>query len=162
MGLLDIFKKEVKKEFDDNVIISPCNSEMIPANKISDPVFGEEMMGKTIGFIPSDGEIVAPCNGTLEVLFPTGHAFAIRCNDGTGLLVHIGIDTVSLNGKGFKTFAKQGQSVVAGQKIVEMDIDVVKSAGLETTTMLIVTEPIEEREYDFLSFGQKKVKDVIL
>ena len=75
---------------------------MISLKEINDPMFAEEMMGQTIGFILSVGEVVVPATGRLEVLFPTGHAFALRMNDGTGLLVHIGIDTVNLKGKGFK------------------------------------------------------------
>lgn len=161
MRLFDVFKKNLAQIGDDR-IVSVCKGKMIEASKIEDPVFAKELMGKTIGFIPENGEIVAPCNGTLEVLFPTGHAFAIRRNDGTGLLIHIGINTVDLNGKGFKVFAKQGEVVKAGQKIVSMDLDLVKNADLSTTTMLIITEPVKGVVYNFNEYGNKEKAEIIL
>lgn len=126
---------------------------MISPKEINDPMFAEEMMGQTIGFILSDGEVVAPAIGRLEVLFPTGHAFALRMNDGTRLLIHIGIDTVNLKGKGFKVLKKQGDRVKAGEIVVKVDLDTVKQAGYDATTMLIVTEPIHDGEKNnFIGF----------
>ncbi|MDO4500537.1 MAG: PTS glucose transporter subunit IIA [Erysipelotrichaceae bacterium] len=154
MGLLDIFKKEKLKEYDDNQIVSVCDGEIIDNVKIEDEMFANEMLGKTIAFIPEKKEIVSPCNGTLEVVFPTGHAFAVRTKDGTGILVHIGINTVDLNGRGFKVFCKQGEKVKAGQKIVEVDLNLVKESGYPVTTMLIVTEPVENKSYEFNKTGK--------
>lgn len=126
---------------------------MISPKEINDPMFAEEMMGQTIGFILSDGEVVAPATRRLEVLFPTGHAFALRMNDGTRLLIHIGIDTVNLKGKGFKVLKKQGDRVKAGEIVVKVDLDTVKQAGYDATTMLIVTEPIHDGEKNnFIGF----------
>ena len=126
---------------------------MISPKEINDPMFAEEMMGQTIGFILSDGEVVAPTTGRLEVLFPTGHAFALRMNDGTRLLIHIGIDTVNLKGKGFKVLKKQGDRVKAGEIVVKVDLDTVKQAGYDAITMLIVTEPIHDGEKNnFIGF----------
>lgn len=146
MGLFDkLLKKESSvPSVSDKDVLAVVSGKMIPASEISDPVFGEEMMGQTIGFIPSEGTVVCPVNGVVEVAFPTGHAFGIKGNDGNGYLVHVGIDTVSLNGKGFKAFLKQGQKVKAGQKAVEMDIDLVEKAGLSTTTMLIITDKVND------------------
>ena len=94
--------------------------------------------------------MVSPVNGTVEVAFETGHAFAVRMKDGTGILVHIGIDTVSLNGKGFKMLAKVGQKVKAGQPMVEVNWSTVNNAGLDASTMLIITEPVEGKDYNFI------------
>lgn len=160
MGIFELFKKKLPEVADDK-IVSVCKGKMIEASQIDDKVFAQELMGKTVGFIPEDEHIVAPCNGTLEVLFPTGHAFAIRRKDGTGILVHIGINTVDLNGKGFKVCAKQGDVVKAGQQIVEIDLEVIKNAGLSPTTMLIITEPVENVEYNFMSFGAKEKAEII-
>ncbi|MBD9044150.1 MAG: PTS glucose transporter subunit IIA [Solobacterium sp.] len=136
---------------------------MISPKEINDPMFAEEMMGQTIGFILSDGEVVAPATGRLEVLFPTGHAFALRMNDGTRLLIHIGIDTVNLKGKGFKVLKKQGDRVKAGEVVVKVDLDTVKQAGYDTTTMLIVTEPIYDGEkINFIGFGDVKKSQIII
>ena len=156
MGLFDRFKKkeEPAVSFDDNDIIAPVVGKMIPASEISDPVFGEEMMGQTIGFIPDGGDVACPVNGSVVVMFPTGHAFGIKGNDGNSYLVHIGIDTVSMNGKGFKPFIKQGDTVKAGQKAVQVDWNEVKKQGYQTTTMLIVTEPKEENfKNSYIPFG---------
>lgn len=160
MGIFEIFKKKLPDVADDK-IVSVCKGKMIKASQIDDKVFAQEIMGKTVGFIPDDEHIVAPCNGTLEVLFPTGHAFAIRRKDGTGILVHIGINTVDLNGKGFKVFAKQGDVVKAGQKIVDIDLEVIKNAGFSSTTMLIITEPVENAAYNFTNYGDKEKAEII-
>lgn len=151
MGLFDkLFKKEELPEFDDETIVSVCDGKLIPNKDIADAMFADSVMGKTIGIEPESGDIVSPANGTIEMMFPTGHAFGLRMNDGTGLLIHIGIDTVSLNGNGFKVFKKQGDTVKAGEKIVSMDISKVKSQGLHTTTMVIVTEPVDGKSYNFI------------
>lgn len=135
MGLFDKFKKK------EAMLVSPATGKMIPASLISDPVFAQEMIGQTIGIIPTEGTIVCPIDGVVEVAFPTGHAFGIKGNDGNGYLVHIGIDTVSLAGKGFDARLQQGQKVKAGDVAVIMELDVVKGAGLDPTVMLIVSEP---------------------
>ncbi len=135
---------------------------MIEPQKINDKMFANEMLGKTVAFIPTSKEIYSPCDGTLEVMFPTGHAFAVRMKDGTGILVHVGINTVDLNGKGFKTFAKQGDKVKAGQKLLEVDFDLIKQEGYDTTTMLIITEPVDNKEYVFSEFGPKAKYEIIL
>lgn len=152
MGLFSKFKKQDTPKYKNTDIVAVVNGEMIPPSQISDSVFAEEVMGKTVGFLPSDGNIVSPVNGKVEVMFPTGHAFAVRMADGTGIMVHIGVDTVELNGKGFKTLVKQDATVSAGQKIVEVDLDAVKAAGLDTVTMLIITEPVKE-QYDYIDYG---------
>ncbi len=147
MGLLsNVFKKETLPSHEDTEILAPASGEMIPASRIDDQVFSEEMMGQTIGFIPTDDSVVSPANGTLEVLYPTGHAFAIRMKDGTGLLIHIGIDTVNLNGKGFTVLKKQGDAVKAGEVIVKADFEAIRKADLDPVTMLIVSEPKEGAE----------------
>lgn len=163
MGLFNIFKKDNNLNIKETDIVSLGNGKMISPKEINDPMFSEEMMGQTIGFILSDGEVVAPATGKLEVLFPTGHAFALRMNDGTGLLVHIGIDTVNLKGKGFKVLKKQGDRVRAGEAVVKVDLDTVKQAGYDATTMLIVTEPIHEGEkINFIDFGDVKKSQIII
>ena len=163
MGFLNVFKKkETLPNIPDENIVAVCDGEMIPAEDIKDEMFSKEMLGKTAGFIPSSGEIFAPCNGVLEVMFPTGHAFAIRMKDGTGVLVHIGINTVDLDGNGFDVHVKQGSQVKAGQKIVDVNLDIVRKAGYDPTTMLIITEPAENKEYSFSSYGQIKKMEIIL
>lgn len=163
MGLLDLFKKrESLPDIPDNNIVAVCDGQMVEAKDINDPMFAKEMLGQTIAFHPTSHDIVAPCNGTLEVLFPTGHAFAIRMKDGTGVLVHVGINTVDLGGEGFKVFAKQGTQVKAGQKIINIDLDFVQKSGYDTTTMLIITEPVNDKKYVFKDYGPKEKTEIIL
>ncbi|MCD8028211.1 MAG: PTS glucose transporter subunit IIA [Erysipelotrichaceae bacterium] len=155
-------KQESLPNVSDKNLISICNGEMIEPQRIADKIFAGEVMGKTVGFIPSSNEIFSPCDGTLEVMFPTGHAFAIRMKDGTGILVHVGINTVDLNGKGFKILAKQGSKVKAGQKLLDVDFDFIKKEGYDPTIMLIITEPVENVEYNFSEFGPKEKYEIIL
>ena len=163
MGFLNMFKKkETLPNIPDDKMVSVCDGEMIPAKDIKDEMFSKEVLGKTVGFIPISKEIVAPCNGVLEVMFSTGHAFAIRMKDGTGVLVHVGINTVDLDGKGFNVHVKQGSHVKAGQKIVDVDLEMVKEAGYDPKTMLIITEGVDNKEYSFSSFGQKTKAEVVL
>lgn len=161
MALFKFLQKD-KIVFKDTDIVALGSGKMISPKEINDSLFAEEMMGQTIGFILSDGEVVAPANGTLEVMFPTGHAFALRMNDNTGLLVHIGIDTVNLKGKGFKVLKKQGDKVKAGEPIVKVDLNVVKDAGYDPTTMLIVTEPSDEGKIiNYIDFGDVQKSQII-
>lgn len=133
----------------DNDIVAVANGEMIEPAKIKDDMFAQEMMGQTVGFELTDGEIVSPANGTLEVVFPTGHAFALRTKDGRGLLVHIGIDTVKMNGEGFTILKKQGDTVKAGETVIKADLNAIKAAGFESTTMLVTTEGDKINYVDF-------------
>ena len=116
------------------------NGELIPPSKIQDEAFAQEVLGQTVAIEPADGVIASPANGTIGVLHETGHAFSVTMADGTELLVHIGIDTIQMKGKGFRVLKKEGDTVKAGEPVVEMDLEAVKKAGYSTQTMLIVTE----------------------
>ncbi len=118
---------------------SPVNGEIVPITEVKDPTFAEEMIGKGVAVVPSDGRFYAPSDGTLVALFPTGHAYAINTDDGAEILVHIGIDTVKLNGECYTVHAKQGDKVKKGDLIVEVDLDGVKSAGYDYITPVIVS-----------------------
>ena len=117
------------------------DGELIDVTSVSDPVFAQKMMGDSIAFTYDADKVTicSPANGTLNVLFPTGHAFGITMQDGTELLVHIGIDTVNASGNGFRTLKKkQGDAVKAGDPIVEVDLQKL-SKQFDMSTMLIVT-----------------------
>jgi len=106
--------------------------------------------------------IVAPANGDLEMVFETGHAFAVRMKDGTGLLVHIGVDTVNMKGQGFTVLKKQGDAVKAGEPIVKVDLKAVEAAGYSTQTMIVVTEPADEsKPVSYIAFGPVRAGQVI-
>lgn len=154
MGLIEmLIKKDKIFDFDYSPIHAVCDGELILPEKIQDEVFSKSLIGKTIAIEPSEGTIVAPCSGVLEVVFPTGHAFALRANDGTGILVHIGINTVSLKGEGYKTLRKTGEEVKAGDPIVKVDIDKIKEKNLHPTTMIVISEPAGGRKYNYIDCG---------
>ena len=160
MGLFDKWKK--KETGAGDAIVAVVNGEMIPPEQISDPTFAKELMGQTIGFEPADGTIVSPCDGIVEVLYPTRHAFALRRADGTGILVHIGIDTVNLNGDGFTAFVSEGDRVRAGDRIVEVDLSALRASHLEATTMLVIMEPAQPGQtITFTDYGVVRRGEII-
>lgn len=163
MSLINkIIKKDNKTDFDYSPIVAVCDGELIPSEIIKDEVFSKNLIGQTVGIIPSSGLIVAPCTGTLEVVFPTGHAFAMRALDGTGILVHIGVNTVSMKGKGYKILKKTGDEVKDGEPIIEVDFNKIKEAGYDVTTMIVISEPAGGRNYNYIDYGEVKHGQVIL
>ena len=92
-------------------IAAVVSGQIIPIEKVKDEAFAKKMMGDGVAIVPSDDYIVSPCDGTVSMLYPTLHAFAVTSEDGMDILIHIGIDTVKLKGKGFRSFVKQGQKV---------------------------------------------------
>ncbi len=147
MGLFDkLFKKEETVslpalDVSDDDIVAIADGDLIDIHTVSDPVFAEEMMGKSTAFVYHQDKVTlcSPVNGTLAVLFPTGHAYGLLTADGVELLVHCGIDTVNAQGDGFKLLGKkQGDTVKAGDPIVEVDLKKL-SKQYDMATMLIVT-----------------------
>ncbi len=134
---------------EDNGIVAVCSGKFVKNADIKDEMFASETLGKTFAIEPNEGEIVSPVSGTIEVLFPTLHAFAVRGKDNTGYLVHIGIDTVNLNGEGFRALKKQGDKVKAGETVIKVDLDKVKQSH-PVTTMLVISEPVENKSYEFI------------
>ena len=120
-------------------LVSPLAGQVKPLSQATDPVFSSGVMGQGVVIEPSQGELVSPVNGTVTVLFPTKHAVGIVSEEGVELLMHIGMDTVSLDGKGFEAHVEQGDKVVVGQQLISFDMDVIKEAGLVAETPVIVT-----------------------
>ena len=120
-------------------VVSPLTGQVKPLSQATDPVFSSGVMGQGVVIEPSQGELVSPVNGTVTVLFPTKHAVGIVSEEGVEMLMHIGMDTVSLDGKGFEAHVAQGDKVVVGQQLISFDMDVIKEAGLVTETPVIIT-----------------------
>ncbi|KXT73532.1 PTS system, trehalose-specific IIB or IIC component [Streptococcus sp. DD10] len=120
-------------------VVSPLAGQVKPLSQATDPVFSSGVMGQGVVIEPSQGELVSPVNGTVTVLFPTKHAVGIVSEEGVEMLMHIGMDTVSLDGQGFEAHVVQGDKVKAGQKLITFDMDAIKGAGLVTETPVIVT-----------------------
>ena len=120
-------------------IASPLAGQVKELSQATDPVFSSGVMGQGLVIEPSEGELVSPVNGTVTVLFPTKHAVGIVSDEGVEMLMHIGMDTVGLDGKSFEAHIEQGDHVAIGQKLISFDMDVIKAAGLVTETPVIIT-----------------------
>lgn len=124
-------------------LYAPIKGAVIPLSHVKDPVFSSETMGPGLAIEPEEGSVYAPCSGTVETLFPTGHAIGIRSDKGAEIIIHIGMDTVELDGKGFEPQIKAGEHCEKGQLLVIFDIEAVKKAGYEITTPVVVTNAEE-------------------
>lgn len=131
--------KEAAAKVDFAEIVSPLAGEVKELSQATDPVFAQGVMGQGVVILPSEGELVSPVNGTVSVLFSTNHAVGIVSDEGVELLMHIGMDTVNLDGKGFEAHVAQGDRVSVGQKLVSFDIAAIQKAGLVTETPVIIT-----------------------
>ena len=120
-------------------IASPLAGEVKELSQATDPVFAQGVMGQGVVIEPSEGELVAPVNGVVSVLFPTKHAVGIVSDEGVELLMHIGMDTVNLEGKGFEAHVAQGDKVSVGDKLISFDMSAIKEAGYVTETPVIIT-----------------------
>ena len=120
-------------------ISAPCDGTVKPLSEVNDDVFSQEIMGKGIAIEPSTGNLYAPCDGTITVCFPTGHAIGLKSKNGTEILMHVGIDTVNLQGKYFSPQIKVNDEVKKGQLLLTFDLDKIKEAGYDTTTPVIIT-----------------------
>ncbi len=138
-GKTDSMDEKVKEEVKDEILGSPVNGKVVPLSQVSDQTFASEMLGTTVAIEPSDGKIVAPCDGEVINIFETGHAVCLTTQAGGELLIHIGVDTVKLDGKGFTKKVSDGAKVHAGDVLIEADIDTIKAAGYPATTMFILT-----------------------
>ncbi|MDR9749474.1 beta-glucoside-specific PTS transporter subunit IIABC [Paenibacillus taichungensis] len=149
---------EIKKE----QIYSPLTGKAVALSTINDPAFSTGAMGKGLAIVPEIGEVVAPVDGVVTSLFPTGHAIGLTTNAGTEILIHIGINTVALKGKHFNPVVQEGDIVRQGDLLIQFEIDKIKEAGYETVTPVIVT--LTQQEVDVFETTQEHVQknDVLL
>lgn len=123
-----------------NELYAPMKGEVLDVSKSADPAFASKAMGEGVAINPSEGVIYAPADGTISLIFPTKHAMGITLNSGVELLIHAGIDTVKMEGKGFETFVETGVKVKKGDKLLSFDMDLVKEKGYQTQTMFLVAD----------------------
>ena len=134
-------------------ISSPLKGEVVPLTEVKDETFASEMMGKGIAINPTEGKVVSPINGTVQMIFKTKHAIGLKSEDGAEILIHIGMDTVQLDGKHFTAHVKDGDKVKVGDTLVEFDMDAIKKEGYELVTPVIITNTI-----DYLEIVPKEIK----
>ena len=120
-------------------IAAPLTGKVIPVTEVPDPVFAEKVLGDGIAVDPTEGTVYSPVDGTIFQIAHTFHAMGIESDDGLEILVHLGIDTVKLEGKGFPSFVEVGQKVKKGDKIMEMDIGFIREQGLSPMSPCIIT-----------------------
>ena len=121
-----------------NALYAPLAGKAVPVTEVPDPTFAEGMLGNGIAIIPTDGKVCAPCDGTVDSMFSTGHAVSIVAANGAEILIHVGLETVSLEGKPFTIHVKNGDSVKKGDLLMEADLEMIKAAGLNTITPVLV------------------------
>ena len=136
---VDVVAVEEVVDIKQEIIASPLIGNVVTLENVPDEVFASGAMGKGIAIDPADGVVVAPANAEVSLVFPTNHAIGLKTENGAEILIHIGMDTVSLAGKGFKSFVKVGDKVTPGQKLLEFDVNAIKAAGLPVITPIIVT-----------------------
>lgn len=120
-------------------VFSPIKGVVLPLSEIKDDIFASGMMGPGVAIEPSEGKVVAPVDGEIVTIFPTGHAIGLRSDDGAEILIHIGMNTVELKGEGFYSLVKEGEHVKKGQMLLEFDLEKIQKEGYLTTTPVIIT-----------------------
>ena len=157
---MGIFQKLFGKKLDS--IGAPVAGEAVPISQVSDPTFGEEILGKGIAIQPSDGKVVAPCDATVDMMFETGHAVSLVADCGAEVLIHVGLETVTLKGKHFTIHAANGDKVKKGDLLIEFDLEAIKAEGYPVTTPLIVCNTDDYSAVAAKASGAVKQGDALL
>jgi PTS system sucrose-specific IIC component len=137
----------------EETLVSPLSGEVVELANVNDPVFSSGAMGKGLAIKPSEGVVYAPADAEVTIAFETGHAYGLKTASGAELLIHIGIDTVSMNGEGFEKLVAAGDKVKAGAPLAKFDSSKIAAAGLDDTTMVIVTNTADFEVVEGLAQG---------
>ena len=157
MGFL---RKLFGKKTDD--FYAPMVGKAMPITVVPDPTFAEGMLGNGIAIEPVEGKVYAPCDATVDMMFTTGHAVSLVADNGAEILIHVGLETVSLEGKPFTVHAANGDKVKKGQLLIEVDLDAVKAAGLPTITPMVVCNTDEYPTFDTFVGKDVTNEDVVI
>ena len=142
-----------KKKDDGIVIASPIKGKAISITEVSDPTFGECMLGKGIAIIPEEGKVCSPVDGEVSMVFETLHAVSLTSDDGVEILIHVGLDTVSLKGQGYQAHVANGDKVKKGDLLLTVDLDYVKNAGLQTVTPVVICNTDDYKDVQQVANG---------
>ncbi|QGH35802.1 PTS glucose transporter subunit IIA [Gracilibacillus salitolerans] len=134
-----MFKNLLKRSSSKLQIKAPITGEILPLEKVPDPVFSQKMMGEGIAIIPKEENIVAPVEGTIIQIAPSKHAIGLKAKDGMELLIHVGLETVSLKGEGFKVLVNEGDHVSVGDKLMVVDLDYIRNKVQHIITPVVIT-----------------------
>lgn len=139
-----------KKDIESNLFtLMPLEGQVVSIETVPDPVFSKKMMGDGFAIQPSNGTVISPVDGEVLSIFPTKHAVSLKDQNGREILIHIGIDTVSLKGEGFTSFVKDGQAVKKGQKLLEVDFDSIKNKVPSIITPVVFTNLSDNEKVTF-------------
>lgn len=159
-------KKELKPALEIGEVMATVKSiadgEVIELSAVKDEAFASESLGKGFAIIPENGKILSPINGTVTSIFATNHAIGLESKDGTEILIHIGIDTVRLNGEHFKSLVKEGDSIKVGDTLVEFEKDKVVKKGFDISTPVIITNTFDYKNIIPIKFGKVKAGEDVL
>lgn len=146
---MGLFKKKADLPYEPGKLYSITDGKLISIEKVNDATFAQKIMGDGVAFISESGEIVSPCNGTVSTVFETNHTLGLISDDGVQVLIHIGLDTVKENGKGFKSYIKDGAKIKRGQKLIIFDIEYLESKGYDLAIPMIIVnmDTVSDIEY---------------
>lgn len=119
-------------------VFAPVAGEAVPISEVSDPTFGQEILGKGIAIKPTEGKVLAPCDGKVDMMFETGHAVSLVSDGGAEILIHVGLDTVELKGKHYTIHAHNGDKVTKGQLLIEFDFQAIAAEGYDVITPVVI------------------------
>lgn len=141
---------------------APIEGKAVPISEVSDPTFGEEILGKGIAIIPKVGKAVAPADGVINIMFDTKHAISMTTDDGVEILIHIGLDTVKLGGEHFISHVKADDKVKAGDLLLEFDIDKIQEAGYDIISPIVICNTQDYKEVTGITGNDVKPLDEII
>lgn len=148
---MGLFHKNEAVQIPENAVLSPSTGRIIPISEVKDPVFAEKVLGDGAAIIPMKNQVVAPVSGTVVKIADTLHAVCLEGDNGLEILIHLGIDTVKLNGKGFVCHVENGQHVNAGDPLIDMDVAAVRAGGFDPVTPCVITNMDYVKKLTFAS-----------
>ena len=161
MGFFDkLFGK--KETLNNNHIYAPLAGEAVAITEVPDPTFAEGMLGNGIAIKPTEGKVYAPCNATVDMMFTTGHAVSLVSDAGAEILIHVGLETVSLEGKPFTIHVQNGQKVKKGDLMIEVDLEAIKAAGLNTITPVLICNTDDYKTFNTHTGASVTNADVVI
>ena len=155
MGIFSKLFGKNEEKLNPNHLYAPMAGAAVSVTEVPDPTFAEGMLGDGIAIIPTDGKVCAPCDATVDMMFTTGHAVSLTTESGAEILIHVGLETVSLEGKPFNVKVASGDKVQKGPVLMLADLEAIKAAGLNTITPMLVCNSA-----DFSTFNKTTGKDV--
>ena len=156
----NVVEELTEEEKEVNILVSPLNGEAVNLSTVSDEMFASKTLGDGIAIVPKDGKLYAPCDAEVVMLFETKHAIGLRTSNGAEILIHIGVNTVSMEGVGFTAFVKQNDKVKEGDLLIEFDLDAIKEKKLDPTVMVVNSNSTSYKVLN-QSYGDVKTDDVL-